>query len=669
MADSSRWNTAALLLACALYFAMALHGVADKSSTYDELAHVTAGYSYWTLDDYRLDPENGNWSQRIAALPLLYTRPAFPSLQQNVWRAANVWNVSEQFFFAQGNDADHMLRSARAAIAVVGVLLCVLVFAWSRTLFGLAGAWISTCVFVFSPTLLAHGALATSDLIGAAFFTAASWTLWTVLHRITPRTVTLSVLATAGVMLTKHSGPVFGLFALAMLAVRLVGGRVLIVEWRQRRLELRERSVQARVLALLALAHVAMVFVLIWGSYGFRYSAFSGDHPSDQGFLDPWSRVLPDSAVSSPLINWGREHHVLPEAYLYGVATVSAYAKNRVSFLNGRATPNGSRWFFPCAALVKTTIPGLILVAAMGLMVVTRVARRSSARFAHIRMTFADSLGGLYELTPLLVLIVGYWTLVLANPLAIGHRHLLPVVPATIILLGGLGRLVRTRVSGGIVAALLMWHAAESIRVAPNYLAYFNELAGGPKEGYRHLVDSSLDWGQDLPALKHWLDDQGLQSRGHPPLYLSYFGTALPEHYGIEAERLPGFPERGASREPKPLTAGVYCISATMLQAVYLRAWGAWSELYEADYQGMRDNLAVFDSTATNPFARSALLRQTGDAYWMQLFDAYEQFRLARLVAWLRRRSPDAQAGYSILIYKVSNDELQKALFGPAPIE
>jgi hypothetical protein len=295
--------------------------------------------------------------------------------------------------------------------------------------------------------------------------------------------------------------------------------------------------------------------------------------------------------------------------------------------------------------------------------------RMTGMGFGRIGATFADSLGGLYELTPLLVLIVGYWTLALASPLAIGHRHLLPVIPATIILVGALGGLVRTSVGGTVVAALLMWHAAESIRIAPNYLAYFNQFAGGPKEGYRHLVDSSLDWGQDLPVLKHWLDEQGLQSSGHPPVYLSYFGTALPEHYGIEAEPLPGFPERGASREPRPLTAGVYCISATMLQAVYLRAWGAWSELYEADYQGMRDNLALFDSTATNPFARSALIRQTGDAYWFQLFDAYEQFRLARLVAWLRRRSPDAQAGYSILIYKVSDDELRQALFGPPPIQ
>ena len=59
--------------------------------------------------------------------------------------------------------------------------------------------------------------------------------------------------------------------------------------------------------------------------------------------------------------------------------------------------------------------------------------------------------------------------------------------------------------SAFIFAALLGWHAIESIKVAPDFLAYFNELAGGPANGYRHLVDSSLDWGQDLPKLKEWL--------------------------------------------------------------------------------------------------------------------------------------------------------------------
>ena len=64
------------------------------------------------------------------------------------------------------------------------------------------------------------------------------------------------------------------------------------------------------------------------------------------------------------------------------------------------------------------------------------------------------------------------------------------------------------------------------LRVHPNYLAYFNEAAGGPSRGWRWLVDSNIDWGQDLPLLAKW-------QREHPdrPVHLKYFGTVEPELY------------------------------------------------------------------------------------------------------------------------------------------
>jgi len=74
--------------------------------------------------------------------------------------------------------------------------------------------------------------------------------------------------------------------------------------------------------------------------------------------------------------------------------------------------------------------------------------------------------------------------------------------------------------------------------VRRDYLAYFNQVAAGPKNGYKHLVDSSLDWGQDLPALRSWLA-QNPDRFGTGQRYLAYFGTALPEWYGIKATSLP----------------------------------------------------------------------------------------------------------------------------------
>jgi hypothetical protein len=689
---------ASVLLASAVYYGMAMAGVAHESGTYDEFAHATAGFSYWTYNDYRLNPENGNWPQRLLALPLVTSRLDLPSLDPAAWRRSDMWALSDQLFFAPGRDPDALLRRSRAVVALVGALLGVLVFYWSRSLFGVLGAWVSLSVFVFSPTMLAHGALATSDVIGAAFFTAATWALWTALHRVTVWTLLASTIAISGVFLSKLSAPALVPIALAMLVVRLAVGRPLKAAWHHREFEIRRRRTQAPILLGLTLTHVAVALCLIWASYGFRYSAFGNHQSGADDFIDPWAELVTDRSLPTRLVEWGRAHHALPEAYLYGASSVIAYSAHRASFLNGRVTTAGGwHWFFPYAAMVKTTLPGLFLVAAVPLMLLwrSREMRTISACDAREWAAWrAPVRGELYDLTPLILLIGIYWISAILNPLDIGYRHLLPIIPATIVLVGASGYVIariwrdapdvsddtrqqwyarlaranaRVIAPAALVVALVMWHVGESVHIAPHYLAYFNQLAGGPSHAYTHLVDSSLDWGQDLPGLKDWLDREGLQGPNHPPVFLSYFGTARPEYYHIDAQALPGLPDRWSPHTPEPLTAGVYCLSATMLEAVYLRAQGGWTPLYESDYQTMLRNLMLFDSTGVNQSTRAALLRQTGEDFWVKMFHAFEHFRLARLAAHLRTRQPDAEVGYSILIYRVTDAELARALFGPSP--
>src|SRR5690606_33111237 len=101
-------------------------------------------------------------------------------------------------------------------------------------------------------------------------------------------------------------------------------------------------------------------------------------------------------------------------------------------------------------------------------------------------------------------LLVVYGGASITSHLNIGHRHLLPLYPVLFIGAGGLGRWLSSRsfLRAGAVGALLLWHAAAAAAIAPHFLAFFNPLGGGPRNGWRHLVDSSLDWGQDLPGLR-----------------------------------------------------------------------------------------------------------------------------------------------------------------------
>ena len=184
--------------------------------TFDEMAHLTAGYTYWAFNDYRLHPENGNLPQRLGALPAVLAGPRFRGWISRHGRRRMSMRSAISSSTSSGNDADTLLRRSRAVMALVGVALGALVYAWARRLISPAGAWVSLVLFVFSPTLLAHGPLVTSDIAAALFFTAAVGAIWVALHRVTPATVLGAGVLLAGAFLSKLSAPILLLVATVM---------------------------------------------------------------------------------------------------------------------------------------------------------------------------------------------------------------------------------------------------------------------------------------------------------------------------------------------------------------------------------------------------------------------------------------------------------------------
>ena len=643
--ERARWlgRTAAVAGLLAVYYVLAVSAASRKSMTFDEMAHLTAGYTYWAFNDYRLHPENGNLPQRLGALPAVLSGAAFPRLDQQAWTTSNVYAIGDQFFYSSGNDADTLLRRSRAVMALLGVALGALVYAWARRLISPAGAWVSLVLFVFSPTLLAHGPLVTSDIAAALFFTAAVGAIWVALHRVTPATVLGAGVLLAGAFLSKLSAPILLVVATVMTMVTAdrwpaPDGRIprQIRRVREtpaagghrvrRRRDCRTGHVDARS---------GQPSVSGSRRLPLRRPArmpFSGRSPSNRGVAG-W--VLSDA----------RRLHLLPEAYLYGSALTVQFAAERAAFLNGQFSTTGWWWYFPYAFAVKTTIPAMI-VGLLALAALVRRWRRPDAGETWRQRARAS----LYAGTPLAradrclrgvrahhqsqyrssapvaglsgSLHPGWRRRVLA-PAAVradadgGAAEPSEPTPATI----GAGRAERPGGAedppppcfvGIATVAMLAWHVAESVTIRPDYLAYFNQLAGGPSEGYKHLADSSLDWGQDLPALKQWLDREGLQRPGAGNVYLSYFGTARPEYYGIKAIPLAGFLDRRPPQPPDPLGGGVYCISATVLDVI---GPSFYKPEDESNYQAALKNLIAFARASENEAAWSALLRQTGEQY------------------------------------------------------
>jgi hypothetical protein len=347
------------------------------------------------------------------------------------------------------------------------------------------------------------------------------------------------------------------------------------------------------------------------------------------------------------------EHHVLPQAWLAGLTQVLQHSHARAAFLNGEYSVTGWVHFFPFAFLVKTTVAFLLIcLLTFGSALRSFAVRLRAARFS-------EAITWLRPATPLVVLFVVYWAMSLTSHLNIGHRHILPTYPFLFIVAGSLGRWVNwgRPLPAALVLVLASWHGVESLRIRPHYLAYFNQFAGGPDNGWRRLVDSSLDWGQDLPSLNAWL------SRHNPrnePVFLSYFGSGEPTYENLKVKRLFSLGLTKTSTAYVPLEAGIFCISATLLVQVYSPTGGQWTDALEREYQLLRKTEPLFAEYTRNAGRRAELELTFPAERWSQLIERHEVLRLARLSQYLTLRGPDANAGYSILIFRVSADEVKR---------
>ncbi len=612
-----------VVLLLAGFAVMGLTAAEHHSPTFDEVPHLTAGYSIWAGGDHRVaDPTH--LPQWWYGMPLNLMDVNFVERDDPFWRWPDELLLGHKVMYHRGNDPMAMIRAGRIMAALLAVALGAGVWRCSRSLFGRAGGMLSLAVFAFSPSMLTHGFLTTADLPAAMGLLAATWCLWRMLVRPTWRRIVVSAVAVGTLCLIKASGILIVVVAVLLLTVRLIQAKALRRRWPR--------------LCAAAAVHVVIGAVMIWGFYHFRYDAFRDAGEADQGFRWTWDKLLSPPTTAGNMVRYARDHRLLPESYLRGLANYVYFTSGRSAFMDGKWTESAWATFFPYTALVKTPLSLFVLwgCAAAGWR-----WRRTA---------------------PWWVLLGVYWAAAITSEINIGHRHLMPVYPPMFILIGAAMRGRRgVRVVVGLALVMLI---AESLWIWPHYLSYFNVIAGGPTQAHKRLVDSSLDWGQDLPALSEHL-------QRHPPqpdeaVYFAYFGTADPQAHGIDAEPLRGYYTfHPRSDPPRRLRPGIYCVSATMLQSVYQRYRGPWCKPYEQLYQAAFLRVVAWSNADADAEARQALLKEFPQDYWAKLFDDFERLRVARLFAMLRHREPDARAGYSILIYHLTEADVLGAETGP----
>ncbi|MEM7349737.1 MAG: hypothetical protein AAF657_02950 [Acidobacteriota bacterium] len=652
-----RHEALALAALLALHGWLALSSSLDKSAVFDEIAHLGGGVMQWHAGDYRFNAESGVLPQRWAAWPLAGRAHELPEIDGAALGSANVWRVGREILYGEERDPATQLLAGRSMIAWASLALGVLVYLWSRALFGVAGAMLSLALYALSPTMLAHARLITSDLVTAFFFLSATGAIWRLLTRVTWLRLLGAVLAVAGLLLSKMSGLLILPIAAILILVRLSQGQRIVLDLGRSQRTLVESRNQITAILGVALLVGGGVLGTVWAAYGLRYAADPNAPPSGSQFLHPWESLLDADSLPIQAVRVARDASLLPEAYLWGLAYTFDTTRGRDAFLRGQTRETGWWWFFPYALAVKTPLG---LFGLLGLAVLAW-RREVSDRQPSDRGSLAF---------PLWTLIAVYGLVAVSSQINIGHRHLLPIYPALFIFAGGAGRWLtqRRRLASALVLLCLAAVAWDSWAIRPHYLSFFNTLAGGSEQGYRHLADSSLDWGQDLPALATRIEAMQAEEGNEGPVFAGLFGTAPPEAYGVDAVWLYSFFSVGDPRRPPPpLTGGIYCVSVTLLQTLHMELLGPWTNSREQALAENRELVERFRRLSTDDAGRKQLRHEHSPGEWMQIFRAYDRLRSGKLYRYLQDRPTDARAGYSIHLYRLSDEEVDQALNGSLP--
>ncbi|MBZ5637751.1 MAG: glycosyltransferase family 39 protein [Acidobacteriia bacterium] len=635
-------HVSAVVLFVALFVACGAASALRLSATFDETTHLPAGFTYLDRLDFRHNPEHPPLAKMWAALPLWISGRGSADYDSPNWLGAHVppgdprrsradqWKFGYEFLNGRigdpvRKDPRRVLMPGRMAMLAAGVLLLLVVYALARDLWGRDGALVALALGALSPTTLAHAGLVTTDLPAALGFAATAWCFLRFTRRPGWRPAVATGASLGAALLTKYTAMLLAPILVLMAAVWIVagvapGGRPAAGRWRA---------------AAAGLAGAFLVaYVVLWAGYGFRYSAVT-----DPGYRLEWEMLDKVHGPMASAIAWAKDAEVLPEAWLFGLAYARGGASARLAFLNGEQSVTGWWYYFPEAFLLKTP-PAFVLLLLWVLL----------AGIARTRGRSVD--GWLLAIPPVLYLAAS-----MAGNLNIGYRHLLPVVPFLFVAAGGTaGLLEGTRVRRAAATTLLAGCALSFGLATPRYLSYFNAFAGGARGGFRYLVDSNIDWGQDLPALEAWLD-----AHGHESVDLAYFGTADPKAYGIRYRKV----VRVHDFEPtepsvRPGRGDLFAVSVTLLEGVYLDADHEVAQ--EALRRGLVAERRIEDWIALRDGRVARGERFPPLADWLLASGGISpgqrtEIEAGLLTTWMSRLrdtlTPVGRAGDSILIYRI----------------
>jgi 4-amino-4-deoxy-L-arabinose transferase-like glycosyltransferase len=402
------------------------------------------------------------------------------------------------------------LSLARLGTLIFYFLTAVVVWLWSVNLFGSLTATFAVLIFTTLPMVLAHSGLATTDMAVTSTLTLAFFLFYRWIEAPSLSRCIAFGVGTGLAFVSKFS---------ALLFLPICVTAILLARWMIKPKNSQGTPFPFKQLPVQFPVYVFVTLIVVWAAYRFSVGSLAESLKFAHLFF---KQVIENIPFFEDMLQSFSELRIIP-APEFGAGIHSVFRQNvrghAPYFLGESRFSKGGSWlFFPVLLAVKTPIPFQIM-AAYGIFAAVNQIR--SHRNWKIIAPFSAALA--------------MFTSVLPSNINLGLRHLLPIYPLLSMMAAyGIVQLFSQsnyrkfkRISA---AGLLLWHLISGAVTHPDYLAYFNFFAMGHPE--RIVVDSDLDWGQDLVRLSKFV-----RKRNITKLSLAYFGTADKRAHGLPTIR------------------------------------------------------------------------------------------------------------------------------------
>jgi len=616
------------------HYALAARSLVEENPTVDEVVHLPAGVTYWQQGTFRLYHHNPPLFKLVAALPVVLARPVTePLYTLQSWRSPDPSPTTFSQSFARFNIPRYfeLFQLARLTMPIFSIIGGLVVFAWSARLYGNGAGLLSLALWVSCPNILAHARLITSDVCSTALGAGATYVFWRYLQRPTWRWAAAAGLALGLAQLSKFSMLLLYAIWPFLWLVRLgLAGIPADALGRPSRGILRflgqALAQGAAIVAVSILTIDAGYFFegvgIPLGKFEFGSRTLTRPLTSDlvrprsknllydtawqfriNRFRDTWLGRLPSPWPEHYLLGFDEqkiETEGIPQRFVKAVRT-NTVAEERLRpetahevkdayavYLNGVLRRTGW-WDYYLRALLYKVPEGTWILVGLSLVTLVLVRRSRAEWFDEIAL----------GTVPVVIL----FSMTVLTDINLGLRYVLAILPYVFISVGKVvpGCLSLRRpwrfAAGFLVAGSLGLTIGASVWIHPHYLAYFNWASGGPDRSPPRLIDSNLDWGQDLVALQKWWRE----TIPNEPIGLAYFGQINPSIFAMRGEAFAWFlpPVRpgttsqlpGQTRAPligpaRTLTPGYYAVSATLLYGLPWRLYDpapqAWEPAWNA---------------------------------------------------------------------------------------